>query len=209
MLLGQIAACIEHLASPDAVRPWWARTGGSDNEVIEHVDLVARESVGAVDAPINVDDTDISTGVVAKEEEASPPMPTDAAVVSLFASEGMVYTSVLNDTGQYGGCVAMLGCTLTARGDNLVELNDKEDWLGSGTWRLTAQAGRRWGVDAAGGKLFPLEEEFNYEVILAECTAERIAENQKEALESHPWDPRGKFTLSSNSQVEEEVGDLS
>ena len=220
VLLGQIATCIERLASPDAVRPWWARTGGSDNEVIEHVDLVARESVGAVDAPIDVEDTDASTGVVAKEEEASPPMPTDAAVVSLFASEGMVYTSVLNDTGQYGGCVAMLGCTLTARGDNLVELNDKEDWLGSGTWRLTAQAVGRWKVDAAGGTLIPVLPEGSYEVTLVECTAGRIAENQKEALEDieefgYPgMSVRGKYSLENSScevqeaEVQVEVGDL-
>ena len=73
VLLGQIAACIERLASPDAVRPWWARTGGSDNEVIEYVDLVARESVGAVDAPIDVEDTSSGAVLLVKDEEALPP----------------------------------------------------------------------------------------------------------------------------------------
>eukprot|EP00964_Phaeocystis_antarctica_P010621 scaffold5848_cov33-Phaeocystis_antarctica.AAC.2 len=51
--------------------------------------------------------------------------------------------------------MAMLGCTLTARGGNLVELNDNADWLGSGTWRLTDEAVGLWRVDAAGVKLFP------------------------------------------------------
>ena len=56
VLLGQISMCIEQMARPDAVRPWWMRQAvvAGASGVAEQVDLVAREVPGAVDAPLDV-----------------------------------------------------------------------------------------------------------------------------------------------------------
>ena len=103
VLLGQISTCIEHLATPGAVRPWWVRQAqqaGGLSDVAEYVDLAAREAQGGADAPLDVEQAGDpvslwSEGAVMKQEDEVPslqappqapppppqaPPPSDAAV---------------------------------------------------------------------------------------------------------------------------------
>ena len=96
VLLGQISTCIEHLATPGAVRPWWVRQAqqaGGLSDVAEYVDLAAREAQGGADAPLDVElpgepVPPWSEGAVMKQEDEVPPLqappqappPSDAAV---------------------------------------------------------------------------------------------------------------------------------
>ena len=80
VLLGQISTCIEHLATPDAVRPWWVRQAqqaGGSGDVAEYVDLAAREAQGGADAPLDVEQAGDpvslwSEGAVMKQEDEVP-----------------------------------------------------------------------------------------------------------------------------------------
>ena len=72
VLLGQIAFCVEQLADPTVVRPWWvlhSQQAGSSG-VAEQVDLVAQEEPGGADAPL-----DVSSSVYS----ASPPVKLELA----------------------------------------------------------------------------------------------------------------------------------
>ena len=93
--LGQISVCIEQLARPDAVRPWWVRQtqDAANSDVVMRlppVDLVAREAPGGVDAPL---DTETASEPAAKLE--MEPVTSNTATAEA-ASERQVFYEQLS-----------------------------------------------------------------------------------------------------------------